>query len=91
MLFWAIMVLFTLLTSALLTLVVVSRRKKIAMHGVPAVGAIAIVSSTLAPEGTVLLAGELWRAQTAGKVAIDQYATVSIVAIRDHLLVVELL
>ena len=46
-----------------LVVVVVSRHRKAAMGELDLIGALATVETTLEPEGSVLLRGELWRAR----------------------------
>ena len=86
---WSI-VTFGVSTAALLLIVVaLSRHKKSATSEVQLVGARALVDSELAPEGTVLVDGELWRARSADGSNIASQTIVRVVGLSGHLLLVE--
>jgi membrane-bound ClpP family serine protease len=71
-------------------LAAVSRHKKSGTSEVKLIGAKGYVETTLAPHGTVLIQGELWRACSNDANAIETGSKVSVVGIRDHLLLVSL-
>ena len=66
-----------------------SRHKKAASGELGLMGALASVETTLAPEGSVIVHGELWRARlrTGGKLARGRQ--VRVVGASEHLLEVE--
>jgi membrane-bound serine protease (ClpP class) len=66
-----------------------SRHKKAATGELDLMGALAFVETTLAPEGSVLVRGELWRARLRTGVKLERGRTVRIVGASDHLLEVE--
>jgi membrane protein implicated in regulation of membrane protease activity len=82
-------ILLALTIAGLSTLLRLSRRKKFGQRTVQLIGTIAMVNSTLAPEGTVLIRGEVWRACSKDGSMISARAQVEVVAARDHLLLVE--
>jgi membrane-bound ClpP family serine protease len=55
----------------------------------PRVSYSAIANTDLNPNGSVLAGGELWNAATVHGNSIPREATVTIVAFRNHLLLVE--
>jgi membrane-bound serine protease (ClpP class) len=73
----------------LLILAVISRHKKSATGEIRLIGSSAQVDSALAPEGTVLVHGELWRACSADGTNIAAQTTVRVVGLSGHLLLVE--
>ena len=72
-----------------LVVVVVSRHRKAAMGELDLIGALATVETTLEPEGSVLLRGELWRARLRTGANIERGRTVRIVGASNYLLEVE--
>ena len=66
-----------------------SRHKKSATGDVHLIGATALVESELNPDGTVLVQGELWQARCNGGTSIAVHSRVHVIALRDHLLIVE--
>ena len=66
-----------------------SRRKKTRKDDLPLLGSSAIVDQPLNPEGTVIVRGELWNACSSHGQLIAAKTKVSVVRLRDHLLVVE--
>jgi membrane-bound serine protease (ClpP class) len=72
-----------------LSIAAVSRHKKAGVGELDLLGARAIVETTLEPEGSVLVRGELWRARlcTGGK--IERGRAVRVVGASQHLLEVE--
>ncbi len=77
------------LTGAALTVAALSRHKKAATRQLFLPGAIAIVETTLKPEGSVLVRGELWRATSRTSATIERGQRVRIVSTSGHLLEVE--
>lgn len=77
--------------AALLAYVVhASRQKKSSRLPLKLVGRVASVERTLAPEGFVLLDGELWRARVRGAAPVGRVgANVRVVGARDCVLLVE--
>src|SRR6267142_3894529 len=74
---------------AVTMIVYTSRRKKTMKGGLPLIGSSAIVDQSLNPEGTVIVRGELWNACSSHGQLIVAQTRVSVVRLRDHLLVVE--
>ncbi len=66
-----------------------SRHKKSAISEVQLMGSRARVDAELAPEGTVLIHGELWRARSADDTNIASHTMVHVVELRGHLLIVQ--
>ena len=75
----------------LATLVVVSLylHKKAGTGSIKLVGQFAQVDTQLNPEGTVIVAGELWRARSKNGHHISARARVRVVGFEDHLALVE--
>ncbi len=67
-----------------------SRHKKAGAGDVKLVGEFATVETTLAPEGTIIVSGELWRARSGDGGVISSEARVRIVGFKDLLAVVEI-
>ena len=65
-----------------------ARRKKRNPH-LPALSSLAVVNTDLKPNGSVLVAGELWNAEAVRGESIRRQATVEVVGFRDHLLLVQ--
>jgi membrane-bound serine protease (ClpP class) len=65
-----------------------SRHKKSATGEIQLIGARAQVDSELAPEGTVLVDGELWRARSADGTNIAPRTIVQVVGLSEHRLLV---
>jgi membrane-bound serine protease (ClpP class) len=72
-----------------LVIVAVSRHRKAATGELDLMGALATVETTLEPEGSVLIRGELWRARLCTGANIERGRTVRIVGASDYLLEVE--
>lgn len=53
------------------------------------IGAVAVVEERIAPEGSVLISGELWRAFSQNERVIEPQAKVRVVSAYHHLLLVE--
>jgi membrane-bound ClpP family serine protease len=66
-----------------------SRHKKVASSDVRMLGQIARVDTTLDPEGTVLLSGEMWRAKSSNGATISSRARVRVVGFQDHFVLVK--
>jgi membrane-bound serine protease (ClpP class) len=72
-----------------LVIVAVSRHQKAAMGELDLMGALASVETTLEPEGSVLIRGELWRARSRTNANVARGQTVRVVGASSHLLEVE--
>jgi len=68
----------------------VSRHKKSGTVDVKLIGSTGLVDTKLDPHGTVLIRGDLWRACSNNGSAIATRSKVSVVGMRDHLLLVRL-
>lgn len=78
--------------SSFLRVVVLSRRKKSAHRASPLVGRVGSIERTLAPDGFVLVEGELWPARLRGGGRAERgRCEVRVVGARGHLLEVEAL
>jgi len=75
--------------AVLLILAAMSRHKKSATSEIQLIGSSAQVDSPLAPEGTVLVHGELWRARSADGINIASHTIVQVVGLSGHLLLVQ--
>jgi len=73
----------------LLTMAAVSRHKKSATSELQLVGSSARVDVELAPEGTVIVHGELWRARSADGTNIAPHTMVQVVGLSGYLLLVQ--
>lgn len=71
-------------------LAVVSRHKKSGTVDVTVIGSTGLVDTKLDPHGTVLIHGELWCACSNDGSAIASGSKVSVMGMRNHLLVVTL-
>jgi membrane-bound serine protease (ClpP class) len=75
---------------ALTLLIAAASRHKKAAHGeLELMGALASVETTLTPEGSVIIRGELWRARSRTGGKLERGQTVRVVGASDHLLEVE--
>src|SRR5947209_20225933 len=72
-----------------LVIVAASRHKKAATGEIELVGAIGLVETTLEPEGSVMIRGELWRARSCVGRKIERGQRVRVVGARGHLIEVE--
>ena len=88
---WQIVLAAALAVGLVLALIVValSRHKKGGVGDVDLLGAVALVQTSLAPEGSVLVRGELWRARTRTGAMVERGRAVRIVGASQHLLEVE--
>lgn len=84
-----IAILASLATLSLLIVIALWRHKKAISAEIRLIGERAEVSTTLEPEGAVLVRGELWPARSGNGGVVPAGTQVRIVAIRGHLLVVE--
>jgi membrane-bound serine protease (ClpP class) len=80
-----------LVAGLLLALIVVGlwRHKRAAGGDLHLLGAVASVETTLEPEGSVLVRGELWRARLRTGESVERGRTVRVVGASRHLLEVE--
>ena len=83
------LILLTCSFGAVTMIAYLSRRKKRMGDDIPVLGSSAIVDQPLNPEGTVIVRGELWNACSSRGQLIATQTKVSVVRLRDHLLVVE--
>ncbi len=74
---------------ALGLVVALYQHKKRAAGEVRLIGEIAEVEAPLAPEGTVFVGGELWRAKSKDGSHISAHSRVRVVGLEGHLAVVE--
>lgn len=81
------MAIFTALVAAVVA--ALSRHKKAGAGEIKLVGEIAMVETSLAPEGTVIVRGELWRARSNDGSIISPRARVRVVGFKDFLALVE--
>jgi membrane-bound serine protease (ClpP class) len=77
------------LIGATVTLAALSRHKKRAAGSLDLPNALAVVETTLQPEGSVLVRGELWRARSRTGSTIERSRSVRVVRASGHLLEVE--
>jgi membrane-bound ClpP family serine protease len=73
----------------LATVVLLSRHKKAASGQLDLIESMAVVETTLKPEGSVLVRGELWRARSLGGTTVERGGRVRVVGASGHLLEVE--
>jgi membrane-bound serine protease (ClpP class) len=78
-----------LLIAAAIYVIVLSRHHKAATGEIELVGARGAVETALAPEGAVLVRGELWRARTRAGIIVKRGQQVRVVGAGAHLLEVE--
>lgn len=81
--------LFVASVTAVLLIIAFSRHKKSAIGVLDLRGALASVEATLAPEGAVLVDGELWRARLRSGGTLERGRIVRVVGASEHLLEVE--
>jgi membrane-bound ClpP family serine protease len=67
-----------------------SRHKKAGTDHIRLVGSTGLVDTKLAPQGTVLIQGELWHACSNDGIELEPGCKVEVVGSRDHLLLVRL-
>jgi membrane-bound serine protease (ClpP class) len=73
----------------MLAIAAASRHKKAAQGELGLMGALASVETTLTPEGSVIVRGELWRARSRTDGKLEKGRTVRVVGASAHLLEVE--
>ncbi|MBA2731439.1 MAG: hypothetical protein H0U54_00965 [Acidobacteria bacterium] len=88
---WQIVLAAALIIGLALALIVVamSRHKKGGVGELNLLGAVALVQTSLAPEGSVMVRGELWRARSRAGLNIERGREVRVVGASQHLLEVE--
>lgn len=74
---------------AIIWVAALSRHKKAATDRLDLTAAVAVVETTLKPEGSVLIGGELWRARSHSGERVERGQTVRVVGASGHLLEVE--
>lgn len=91
MITWQIGLAAALLAGLVLALIIaaISRHKKSGVGELDLLGARAVVETTLEPEGSVLVRGELWRARLRAGGKLERGQTVRVVGASQHLLEVE--
>jgi membrane-bound serine protease (ClpP class) len=86
----ALVIAFVALASLVVIVVfALSRHKKAGTGDLKLLGEIGLTDSSLEPEGTVLVQGELWRARSRDGSVVSARARVRIVSFKDHLVLVE--
>ena len=73
---------------ALVVVVALYRHKKSSMGEARFIGELAQVQKNLTPQGSVLICGEMWRAESTDGAFITAPTQVRIVGTRGHLLIV---
>ena len=88
---WEIVLAALALAGLMLALIILAmwRHKKGALGELHLMGASAIVETTLAPEGSILVRGELWRARVRTEAKIERGRAVRVVGASRYLLEVE--
>jgi membrane-bound serine protease (ClpP class) len=88
---WQIVLAAALIIGLALALIVVamSRHKKGGVGELNLLGAVALVQTSLVPEGSVMVRGELWRARSRAGLNIERGREVRVVGASQHLLEVE--
>ncbi len=88
---WQIVLGAALVVGLVLALVVaaMSRHKKRGVGELDLLGALGVVQTSLAPEGSVVVRGELWRARSRTGENLERGREVRIVGASQHLLEVE--
>ena len=84
---FAFISIFTALVAA--AVIALWRHKKAGARDVKLVGEFATVETRLAPEGTVIVSGEVWRARSHDGSVISSHARVRVVGFRDFLALVK--
>ena len=86
----SIIVLVGCILVAAAVLAAASHHKKSGTGEVKLIGATGLVETTLDPHGTVLIQGELWRACSDDANAVEAGSKISVVGMRDQLLLVRI-
>ena len=76
-------------TLSLAIVVALYRHKKASRGPIMVIGQTGEVTSDLAPEGTVLVHGELWRARSRDGCTLREKTAIRVVGIEGHLMAVE--
>lgn len=76
--------------SALGVVIALYRHKKASVGDMKLIGELAEVDKELAPEGTVIVRGELWRAKSKDGAFVAASTRVQVVGFENHLAVVKL-
>ncbi len=84
-----IAILLSIAVAATLVVITLYAHKKAGMGAVKLIGEIGYVDTALAPVGTVIVSGEMWRARSRDGAAVRERARVRVVAFADQLAVVE--
>ena len=82
-------ILILIVLSALGLVIALYHHKKSATRDIRIIGEIAEVEAALAPEGTVFIGGELWRAKSKDGRYLGPHERVSVVGFEGHLALVE--
>jgi membrane-bound ClpP family serine protease len=86
----AVVILVVCIGLAAAMLAAVSRHKKSGTGDLRLIGSTGLVDTKLDPHGTVLIHGELWSACSNDGNAIASGSKVSVIGMRDHLLLVRI-
>jgi membrane-bound ClpP family serine protease len=78
-----------MVTLVAIVIAALSRHKKAGSRDLRLLGEIGRVDTTLDPEGTVLLSGELWRARSDNGATILYRSRVRVIGFQDHLVLVK--
>ena len=89
LLYYAILFLVTCFLGAAGMIAYNSRRQKTRTDDRPLIGSGAVVDKQLSPEGAVLVRGELWNACALHGQLIPSQTSVTVVAVRGHILLVD--
>jgi membrane-bound ClpP family serine protease len=79
-----------LLVGVSLLVLALWRHKRAGAGEINLIGETGSVETKLDPEGTVIVAGELWRARSSDGASIDVRTRVRVIGMHGHLVVVEL-
>lgn len=82
-------ILFLIVLTALGLVIALYHHKKSSTRDIKIVGEIAEVEAALAPEGTVFIGGELWRAKSKDGRYLGPHERVRVVGFEGHLALVE--
>ena len=77
------------LTLSIAIVIALYRHKKASSGSIHVIGETGEVVSDLAPEGTVLVHGELWRARSGNGSTLNVGMRIRVVGVEGHLLVVD--
>ena len=78
-----------LVTLVAVAIAALSRHKKAGSRDLRLLGEIGRVDTTLDPEGTVILSGELWRARSNNGDTILSRARIRVIGFQDHIVLVK--